>query len=66
VSAVVREPGGLVVRLFNPSHESSAVRVERHGAPAHGWRVDLRGRPLERFEGEVPLRPQELATLRLG
>jgi hypothetical protein len=55
-----------VVRLFNPSHESSAVRVERHGAPAHGWRVDLRGRPLERFEGEVPLRPQELATLRLG
>jgi alpha-mannosidase len=66
VSAVVREPGGLVVRMFNPSREPSTARVDRHGAPAHGWRVDLRGRPLERFEGEVPLRAQELATLRLA
>ncbi len=65
VSAVLREPGGLVVRLFNPAPEPVTARVVHEDAPARGWRVDLRGRPLDRFEGGIGLRPHEIATLRL-
>ena len=65
VSAVRREPGGLVVRVFNPSPVSATAEVDSAGAPATGWVVDLVGRPLERFEGEVALGPWQLATLRL-
>jgi alpha-mannosidase len=65
VSAVLREPGGLVARVFNPSPDPSTAAVERDGAPATGWTVDLVGRPLQRFEGTVELRPWEIATLRL-
>jgi mannosylglycerate hydrolase len=65
VSTVRREPGGLVVRVFNPSHGPASAEVERDAAPATGWVVDLVGRPLERFEGTVALRPGQLATLRL-
>ncbi|HZR13749.1 MAG TPA: glycoside hydrolase family 38 C-terminal domain-containing protein [Acidimicrobiia bacterium] len=65
VSAVLREPGGLAVRCFNPSAETVVATVEHDGAPARGWRVDLRGRPVDRFEGSVELRGCELATLRL-
>ncbi|MGH8985966.1 MAG: glycosyl hydrolase-related protein, partial [Acidimicrobiia bacterium] len=65
VSAVRREPGGLVVRVFNPSQASATAEVDRDGAPVTGWVVDLVGRPLERFEGSVALRPWRLATLRL-
>ena len=48
-----------------PSTDSSSVVVELDGAPARGWRVDLLGRPLEPFEASTPLRPWEIATLRL-
>jgi alpha-mannosidase len=65
VSAVMREAGGLVVRVFNPSPEPSAATVERDGAPATGWTVDLAGRPGERFEGALELRPCEIVTLRV-
>jgi mannosylglycerate hydrolase len=65
VSAVRHEPGGLVVRVFNPSPVSATAEVDRAGAPATGWVVDLVGRPLKRFEGTVALRPWQLATLRL-
>ncbi len=65
VSAVLREPGGLVVRVHNPAPEPVDVGIELAGAPAHGWLVDLRGRPLERFEGTVALAPHRIATLRL-
>ncbi len=65
VSAVLREPGGLVARVFNPSPDPSTAAVENDGAPATGWTVDLVGRPLVRFEGAVELRPWEMATLRL-
>jgi hypothetical protein len=65
VSAVLREPGGLAVRVFNPSPEPSTAEVERDGAPATGWVVDLLGRPRDPFEGTVALRPWEIATLRL-
>jgi 2-O-(6-phospho-alpha-D-mannosyl)-D-glycerate hydrolase len=65
VSAVKREPGGLVLRLFRTDATDGAVTIERNGAPATGWLVDLLGRPIEPFEGSVTLRPWQLATLRL-
>jgi hypothetical protein len=65
VSAVTREPGGLLVRVFNPGPEPVTAEIERHGAPATGWTVDLLGRPRAPFEGAVPLRPAQIATLRI-
>jgi alpha-mannosidase len=65
VSAILREPGGLVVRVFNPSAETSVATIEREGAPATGWVVDLLGRPVEQFQGEVELPSNRIATLRL-
>ncbi|HUF84414.1 MAG TPA: glycoside hydrolase family 38 C-terminal domain-containing protein, partial [Acidimicrobiia bacterium] len=65
VSAVIREPGGLLVRVFNPAPDPVTVEVEHERAPATGWIVDLLGRPLEPFEGTVPLGPAQIATLRI-
>jgi alpha-mannosidase len=65
VSAVTREPGGLLVRVFNPASEPVTAEIERHGAPATGWTVDLLGRPRDPFEGAVLLRPAQIATLRI-
>jgi alpha-mannosidase len=65
VSAVRREPGGLVVRVFRTDANAGAVTVERDGAPVTGWVVDLLGRPVEPFEGSVTLRPWQVATLRI-
>ena len=65
VSAVMRDGGGLALRVFNTSTVPGSVMVELAGAPARGWRVDLLGRPLEPFEASTPLRPWEIATLRL-
>ncbi|MGH9113024.1 MAG: glycoside hydrolase family 38 C-terminal domain-containing protein, partial [Acidimicrobiales bacterium] len=62
VSAVVREGGSLVVRVFNPGDAPTTVRI--HGR--QGWLVDLRGRPLEPFEGSFPLRPWGVATASLA
>jgi hypothetical protein len=45
--------------------DTGPVRVEHQGAPARGWVVDLRGRPLMPFEGDVELRPWQIATLHL-
>jgi alpha-mannosidase len=60
VSAVLRrEAGGpLVVRVFNPTPEATQVRIEGR----RGWLVDLRGRPVEPFEGSFPLEPWRIAT----
>jgi mannosylglycerate hydrolase len=65
VSAVLRDAGGLVVRVFNPSLDPTTAAVERDGAPATGWTIDLVGRPQARFEGTIELRPWEITTLRL-
>jgi hypothetical protein len=65
VSAILREPGGLVVRVFNPSAAASVATIERDGAPATGWVVDLLGRPQEQFQGQVELPSNRIATLRL-
>jgi hypothetical protein len=61
VSALRRAPGGLEVRVFNPSSSSTEVRI----AGRRGWLVDLRGRPLEPFEGGFPLAPWRIATARI-
>jgi mannosylglycerate hydrolase len=66
VSAVRREPGGLTVRVFNPAPDPVTVEVDLDGGPATGWIVDLRGRPQAPFEGQVALRPNQIATLRLA
>ncbi len=61
VSALRRAPGGLELRVFNPTTETATVRV----AGRRGWLVDLRGRPLEPFEGQFPLRAGGIATARI-
>ena len=61
VSAVRREAGVLEVRVFNPSDAPAVVRVDGRS----GWLVDLRGSPLEPFDGAFELRPNGIATVRL-
>jgi hypothetical protein len=61
VSALLREADALVLRVFNPTDEPTRVAVDGH----LGWVVDLRGRPIEPFEGGVDLGPHAIATLRL-
>jgi alpha-mannosidase len=66
ISALVRRGGRLELRAFNPTPKTTTLTVRTpSGAPRGGFRVDLRGRPLERFEGSVSLGPWVIATLRL-
>jgi hypothetical protein len=65
VSAVRRVPGGLVVRMFGTAPEEGPVTLELDGAPARGYVVDLRGRPVAGFERELTIRPWQLLTVRL-
>jgi len=65
VSAVIRDAGALVVRVFNASPEPATATIQRDDAPVTGWVVDLVGRPEAPFEGIVSLRPWQIATLRL-
>jgi hypothetical protein len=62
VSALVRDAGQLVVRLFNPRPTATTVTIEGRA----GWLVDLRGRPLQPFEGTFDLNPWQIATVNLG
>jgi 2-O-(6-phospho-alpha-D-mannosyl)-D-glycerate hydrolase len=66
VSAVTRDGGGLVVRVFNASPDPTTVTFEVSGAPARGWVVDLVGRPQASFEHELELSPWAIATVRLN
>ncbi|MDQ1374181.1 MAG: 2-O-(6-phospho-alpha-D-mannosyl)-D-glycerate hydrolase, partial [Actinomycetota bacterium] len=61
VSAVRRVAGGLEVRVFNPTDETTTVTL---GA-RRGWLVDLRGRPVAPFDGSFPLGPGRIATAHL-
>jgi alpha-mannosidase len=61
VSALRREAGRLELRVFNPTAEDTTVVVEGRT----GWLVDLRGRPVERFEESTDLGPWRIATIRL-
>ncbi len=64
VSAVLREPEGLVVRLVNPSAEPVTASVAVGDAPAAGRVVDLRDKAVGTFTGAIELRPFEIVTLR--
>jgi len=61
VSSVRRNAGALEVRVFNPADDETTVDLPGRS----GWLVDLRGRPVEPFEGSFPLRPHGIATARL-
>ena len=61
MSAVRRVAGVLEVRVFNPTDHQTMVRVTDRS----GWLVDLRGYPLEPFEGSFELRAFGIATARL-
>lgn len=61
VSSLRRQDGRLELRVHNPRPEATVV--ELHGR--RGWLVDLRGRPLEAFDGSFSLRPWGIATARL-
>jgi alpha-mannosidase len=65
VSAVTREPGGVVVRVVRSADVEGPVTIEYEGMPARGYLVDLRGAPIEPFEGSITLRPWQIATLQL-
>src|SRR5690606_19066615 len=62
VSSVVRRAGEIVVRVFNPTAEPSTVHIDGRS----GWLIDLRGRPLEPFEGSFELGPFKIATAQLA
>ena len=51
----------LEVRVFNPTAQATVVALPGRS----GWLVDLRGYPLEPFEGSFELRPFGIATARL-
>ena len=62
VSSVMRTGGGqLVVRVWNPSDRPTTVVIEGR----QGWLVDLRGHPVEPFEGRFELAPWRIATATL-
>jgi mannosylglycerate hydrolase len=62
VSAVLRDPsGGLTVRVFNPSASPTTVTIDGR----HGWKTDLRGRPIEAFERSFDLAPWAIQTVQL-
>ena len=65
VSAVLRTPGGLLVRVFRSAADRGPVSIEYEGAPAHGWVIDLQGRPVAPFAGLLELRPWEICTVQL-
>ncbi len=61
VSALHRVGGVLEARVFNPTTQPAVVSFPGRA----GWLVDLRGYPLEAFEGAFELRPFGIATARL-
>jgi mannosylglycerate hydrolase len=66
VSAVNRDAGGLVVRLFRTDPGTGAATVTQGGLPARGWVIDLRGAPVAAFEGTVSMGAWEIVSLRLS
>jgi hypothetical protein len=67
VSAVARDAAGnLVVRLFNATAYGATARVRLDDDRARGEVVDLTGRAIGPFPGDLRLRPWEIATVRLA
>jgi hypothetical protein len=65
VSAVLREDGRLVVRVFNASADPSTLRIAVGDDTAAGEVIDLRGCTVEPFPGSLALRPWQIVTVRL-
>jgi hypothetical protein len=61
VSSLQRVPGGIEVRLWNPSDEPAVATI----TDGVGWVVDLRGRPIRPFEGVATLGAWEILTVRM-
>jgi hypothetical protein len=66
VSAVLRSPGGLIVRVFRTAPDPGPVSIRHEGAPARGWVIDLQGRPVAPFAGTLELQPWQICTLQLS
>jgi hypothetical protein len=62
VISVRRNAGAVEARVVAMSEEPGLVDTGGRG----GWLVDLRGRPLEPFQGTFTLRPWGIATLRFS
>lgn len=65
VTAVYREGKKLHVRIVNLADKLGTARVWFRGKTARGERIDLLGNAMQTFDGELELRPFEIATLRL-
>jgi hypothetical protein len=52
--------------VFNASADPSRLRIAVGDDTAAGEVVDLRGRTVEPFPGELELRPWQIATVRLA
>jgi alpha-mannosidase len=64
VSAVLRQGSRLLVRLYNPSPQPVTARlVTPSGRSLAGTVIDLTGRELQPFDGEVELGPAQIVTL---
>jgi hypothetical protein len=64
VSAVLRQGSRLLVRLYNPSPQPVTARlVTPSGRSVGGTVIDLTGRELQPFDGEVELGPAQIVTL---
>jgi hypothetical protein len=61
VSSLRRVAGRLELRVFNPTADTTTVVIDGR----RGWLVDLRGRPVEPFEGQFTLGPWRIATVAL-
>jgi alpha-mannosidase len=61
VSAITREAGQLLVRVFNPTPDPVTATIDGR----RGWLLDLRGRPLQPFESRFELQPWQIATASL-
>ena len=58
VSSLRRAAGRLELRVFNPSADTTTVTIDGR----RGWLVDLRGRPVDPFDGQFTLGPWRIAT----
>ena len=61
VSSLRHRTGAVELRVFNPTPEPTRVDL----GDRSGWLVDLRGQPVEPFDGTFELAPFRLGTARL-
>ena len=66
VSALRREHGALILRVYNPLKTAALLEVAIDARPATGDVVDLLGAALSPFSGALELRPSEIVTLKLA